>query len=87
MHFNLFRRILSTNNMGANDFDQFTDSDRRALLGCMRKALLLEKPNEREIAHFLYKYTEELFNFSKGRSGKIGDMSHRFKDKWGEQDL
>lgn len=73
--------------MGANAFDQFTDSDCRILLGCMKKALLLEKPNERDIAHFLYKYTEELYNFSKGRSGKIGDLSRRFRDKWGEHEL
>lgn len=73
--------------MGANALEQFTESDCRALLGCMKKALVLEKPNERDIAHFLYKYTEELYNFSKGRSGKIGDLSRRFKDKWGEQDL
>lgn len=72
--------------MGAHAFDQFTDSDCKALLGCMKKTLLLEKPSERESAQFLYKYTEELFNFARGRTGKIGELSLRFKDKWGEQD-
>lgn len=65
-------------------FDQFTESDCRILLGCMKKALLLEKPKEKLTAHFLYKYTEELYHFSKGRNGKIGDLARRFTDKLGE---
>lgn len=70
--------------MAVNVSDQFTEDDCRSLLGCMEKVLLLEKPNDRDVARFLFKYTEELYKFSKGRNGKIGDLSGRFKDKWGE---
>lgn len=70
--------------MGVDVFDQFTEEDCKSLLVCMKRVLLLEKPNERDIARFLFKYTEELYNFSKGRNGKIGDLSCRFTDKWGE---
>lgn len=70
--------------MGVNVFDQFTEDDCKSFLDCMKKVLLLEKPKERDVARFLYKYTEELYKFSKGRKGKIGDLSCRFKDKWGE---
>lgn len=82
--FETFWITIRTNNMGVNVFDQFTEDDCRSLMGCMKKVLFQEKPNERDIAHFLFKYTEELYKFSKGRNGKIGDLSCRFKDKWGE---
>lgn len=68
----------------AEGFDRLSESDRRALLACMKKALLLKQPKARDIPRFIYKYTDGLYRFSQGRKGKIGDLSEVFTDWSGE---